>query len=218
MPKTPHWALTVLLALAAGCGHGDSRSPDQSSRSTGTGTLAAEDSADRIELVKPPPDFWRPESPEARLKLTLSAEKAQLRAGEMIRYRLELQNTGGRDVFFSEDPSFVKFGINHVEFHAYLTGPGQPERPLPPPFSLGGPKPSLESIRNRGSTKLELTLHSGETLISRPDQPAPNRFRDLKTLAVLRHPGRYRLRFVYDRAGDSRLRAESNVVEFEVVP
>lgn len=217
MPRTTRWALAAILALAAGC-NGGSRRPEQPRSPATPDSRAAEEAADRAELVLPAPYFWRPATPEAELKLTLVLEKTTLKIREKIRYRLELQNTGGKDVFFSEDPSFIKFGNNRIEYHAYLTEPGKSEKPLPGPFSLGGRMLTVDEIRERGPTNLRLTLHSGETLVSRPDQPASNRFRNLKTLTILRHPGRHRVRFVYDRAGDARLRAESNVVEFDVVP
>jgi len=87
---------------------------------------------------------------------------------------------------------------------------------LPGAFGLGARRPTVEEIRKRGPLKLQLTLLSGETLVSRPDSPAPNRFRELKTLTMLLHPGRHRVRFVYAQAAEPPLRAESNSVDFTV--
>lgn len=216
MTITNRWILAVSLAVAAGCRHGDSLPSDTPPAEPDA--RAAEEAADRAELVSPAPHLWQPDIREARLKLSLFLEKTTLRAGEKIRYRLELQNTGGQAVFFSEEESFMKRDDYGSEYNAYLTEPGESEAPLPPAFVLGSLPLTVEERRKRGRSGMRLTLQPGETLISRPDQPAPNRFRDLKTLTILKRPGRHRLRFVYDRAGEAELRTGSDVVEFDVVP
>ncbi len=115
MSKTTRWTFAAISAVAAGCGHNASRLPDPPSASVAADAWAGEEAADRAELVLPAPYFWRPDTPEAAFKLTLVLEKTTLKVREKIRYRLELQNTGGKDVYILEDPSFIKFGNNHIE-------------------------------------------------------------------------------------------------------
>ena len=208
--------LATLLIFAAACGHGDARLPDPASSPAAPDARAAEEAADRAELVLPPPYFWRPTVPQAALKLTLTLEKTNLKSGEKPRYLLEMQNIGGKDVSIYEDPSFVKFGVSHLIYHPYWTRPGAPEEKLIGPVSFGRQMMTVDEIRKRGPTKLELTLHSGETLVTRPDSPAPNRFREIKTLMSFDKPGNYRLRFVYDPAGEPASKVESNSVDFVV--
>lgn len=200
---------------------------------------AEHEGEDRKELVRPVPDFWRPESRGLALKLTLFLEKTTLRADEPLRYRLEVQNVGERDYFLYEDPSFIKTGqlMSHG-YRAILTAPGGAESGLSPPLRLfgGGPlKPAevdfrgmteaealatVKQLESREWTKNKLSLHlrPGETIVTRADA-AGGSFRELETDPVFDRPGVYRLRFAFDEGTDSdRIHAESPPVAFEVIP
>ncbi len=199
---------------------------------------AEHEAEDRKELVRPAPDFWRPESRGRALKLTLFLEKKTLRAGESLRYRLEAQNIGEKEIFLHEDPSFIKTGqIMDDEYRPFLTTPDGLETRMSPPFALfsGGPQnppevdftgmtevkaqAAVKRLESRDWTKNKLILHlrPGETIVTRSDPGG--RFRDLKTGTVFQRPGKYRLRFVFDEiAISAKVRAESPPVAFEVVP
>lgn len=200
---------------------------------------AEHEAEDRKELVRPAPDFWRPESRGRVLKLTLFLEKTTLRAGEPLRYRLEAQNIGEKEIFLHEDPSFIKTGkFLGTEYQPLLKTPDGVESRVSPPLWLwgGGPlKPAevdfrgmtdaearavMKQLEFRAWTKNKLILYlrPGETIITRPDD-AGGRFRELKTDAAFDRPGKYRLRFVFDELPvPDRIHAESDFVDFEVVP
>ncbi|HEX4048409.1 MAG TPA: hypothetical protein VH309_11270 [Elusimicrobiota bacterium] len=146
----------------------------------------------------PAPDYWQPKYPGCQLKLSLSPEKSTLRSGEKLRYRLELQNVGGKDCEFSENPSFIKLGENALssQYKFILTAPdGAASEILPPMPSFGSLPPPAKyhfskmtdaeadaAMKKMDSEKeardfLFLRLHPGETFATRPDSPAPDIFR-----------------------------------------
>lgn len=200
---------------------------------------AEHEAEDRKELVRPAPDFWRPESLGRALRLTLFLEKTTLRAGEPLRYRLELQNIGEKEIFLHEDPSFIKTGrFLGTKYRLFLTTPDGVESRASPPLWLfgGGPlKPAEEKYtamtaaeltaalkreesRDWSKNKLILYLRPGETIITRPDDVG-GRFRGLETSPAFDRPGKYRLRFVFEETAMSwKVHAESAPVAFEVVP
>jgi len=201
---------------------------------------AAHEDEDRKELVRPAPDFWRPESRGRALRLTLFLEKTTLRADERLRYRLEVQNIGEKEIFLLEDDSFIKTGkILGNEYQPLLTTPGGVESRMPLPINLlsgGLLKPAevdytdmtdaeamaaVKRLESRDWTKYKLSLHlrPGETIVTRADA-AGGRFRELKSsAAAFDGPGKYRLRFVFDQiALSDKVHAESPPVVFEVVP
>ncbi|MDP3542186.1 MAG: hypothetical protein Q8T11_06900 [Elusimicrobiota bacterium] len=200
---------------------------------------AEHEAEDRKELVRPAPDFWRPESRGRALKLTLFLEKTTLRTGEPLRYRLEAQNIGEKEIFLHEDPSFIKTGkFLGTEYQPLLKTPDGVESKLSPPLWLwgGGPlKPAevdfrgmtdaeaevaMKRLESRDWTKNKLILYlrPGETIVTRPDDSG-GRFRELKTDAAFDRPGKYSLRFVYDQVAlADNVHAESLPVVFEVAP
>lgn len=218
------------------CGRKEARLPASPPAAPNSG--ATQEASDRAELVLPSPEFWRPESAGRKIKLTLIAEKTTIRAGEKFRYRLEVQNVGEKDIFFHEDPSFIKVGEEawHGHYRILVKFPDGHESPLRPvTFHFDAlPKPAelnfadmtdteidaaLEKIDARKRTRktLELYLHPGETLFTRPDPTLPGSFRDLRIFTDLERPGRYRIRVVYDVKAPDPLHAESNTIELEVV-
>lgn len=200
---------------------------------------AEHEAEDRKELVRPAPDFWRPESRGRALKLTLFLEKTTFRAGEPLRYRLEAQNIGEKEIFLYEDPSFIKTGkFLGTEYQPLLKSPDGVESRVSPPLRLFGHAPlkpaeekytamtaaeltaalKREESRDWTKTKLILYLRPGETIVTRPDD-AGGHFRELETDAAFDQPGKYSLRFVYDQiALADNVRAESLPVVFEVAP
>lgn len=200
---------------------------------------AEHEEEDRKELVRPASEFWRPESRGRALRLTLFLEKATLRAGEPLRYRLEVQNIGEKEVFLHEDPSFIKTGrFLGSEYQPRLTPLGGVQSRLSAPIHLfgGGPlKPAEEKYtamtdaeltaamkreesRDWTKNKLILRLRPGETIVTRPDA-AGGGFRELKAAAAFDRPGRYSLHFVFNEIPvPERINAESAPVDFEVVP
>lgn len=200
---------------------------------------AEHEAEDRKELVRPAPDFWRPERRGQALKLTLFLEKTIVRADEPLRYRLEAQNIGEREIFLQEDESFLKTGkILGNEYQPLLTTPDGVESPMPLSIHLfggGSLKPAeidftgmteaevlaagkrLEGLK-RTKYKLSVHLRPGETIVTRADT-AGGRFRELKSAAAFDRPGKYTLRFVFDQiALIDKIHAESPPVVFEVVP
>jgi hypothetical protein len=200
---------------------------------------AEHEAEDRKELVRPAPDFWRPETRGLALRLELSLEKTTYRVGEPLRYRLEVQNVGEKEFLLHEDPSFIKTGkLMSRGYRAILTTPGEGEIRLSPPLRLfgGGPlKPADEKyaamtaaeltaavkrVESREWTKNKLILHlrSGETIVTRSDD-AGGRYRELQTEAAFDRPGKYLLRFIFDETANyAKVHAESPPVAFEVVP
>lgn len=240
----PRRAALAVLMLTFGCAGGRAPEPAPApdpwvaANEERLKDRAEHEAEDRKELVRPAPDFWRPESRGRALKLTLFLEKTTLRAGESLRYRLEVQNIGEKEVFLHEDPSFIKTGrFLGSEYRPLLTTPDGVESRMSPPIHLfgGGPlKPAevdysgmteaealaavkREESRDWTKNKLILHLRPGETIITRPD--AGGRFRELETSPVFDLPGKYRLRFVFHELPvPERIHAESVPVEFEVVP
>ncbi|MEK7858703.1 MAG: hypothetical protein AAB320_06130 [Elusimicrobiota bacterium] len=175
---------------------------------------------DRLELVLPPPSGWKPEKNKRKLKLTLIPEKTMLRKGEKFRYRMEIQNVGQENIIFSEPfAPFVKIGIldGTHDYTFLVTPPGGKEQEMRANFHTGAklmgeeiffPKHWTEAqieaavdkrrLEERAEGRLLLALQPGETLITRPDPPPPNRFRELFTRFNFDQLGTYRIRVVYD--------------------
>lgn len=245
MPSRSRLAALAALLLTSGCVGGRAPAPAPppdpwvASNEERLKERAEHEAEDRAELVRPAPDFWRPESRGRALKLTLFLEKTTLRAGEPLRYRLEVQNIGEKEIFLHEDPSFIKTGrFLGAKYQPILKTPDGVESRVSPPLWLwgGGPlKPAevdfrgmtdaeaqvamrrLES-RDWSQNKLILYLRPGETIVTRPNG-AGGRHRELKTDAGFDRPGKYSLRFVFDETAASfAVHAESPPVAFEVVP
>lgn len=241
----PRSAALAALILTLGCAGGRAPEPAPApdpwvvANEERRKDRAEHEAEDRKELVRPAPDLWRPESRGRALRLTLFLEKTTLRADEPLRYRLEVQNIGEKEVFLHEDPSFIKTGrFLGSEYRPLLTTPDGVESRVSPPLRLFGHGPlkpaevdfrgmteaealavdkRLES-RDWTKNKLILYLRPGETIVTRPDD-AGGRFRDLETSPVFDQPGKYRLRFVFHELPvPERIHAESAPVEFEVVP
>jgi hypothetical protein len=230
-----------LFAVAA-CNEHEVRPPEAPLQSAPTEQeeLAALEASDRQELVTPAPEFWRPESPEPRLKLTLTAEDMTLHTGEKFRYRLEIQNVGAKDYDLYEKNSFIKIGArtDSRSYKVVVTFPDGSNGAILPPmlqYDTLQPEPDVDMshmtkleadtalrehvARQRVRNDLFLSLHPGETLSTRPDSPPPNKFRTLITAYPFKQPGRYRIKIVYDtRADDEGVVAESNTIEFQVIP
>lgn len=241
----PRRAALAALMLTLGCAGGRAPEPAPApdpwvaANEERLKDRAEHEAEDRKELVRSAPDLWRPESRGRAVKLTLFLEKTTLRAGEPLRYRLEVQNVGEKEVFLHEDPSFIKTGrFLGSEYRPLLTTPdGVESRMLSPIHLFGGGalKPAEEKytamtdaeltaavkrLESRDWTENKLILHlrPGETIVTRPDD-AGGRFRELKTSSIFDLPGKYRLRFVFDEtATSSKVHAESPSVAFEVVP
>ena len=175
---------------------------------------------DRQELVLPPPPGWKPGEAKRKLKLTLIPEKTMLRKEEKFRYRIEIQNVGREDSIFSEPfAPFVKIGIldGTHDYTFLVTPPGGKEQEMRANFHTGAklmgeeiffPKHWTEAqieaavdkrrLEERAEGRLLLALQPGETLITRPAPPPPNRFRELFTRFNFDQLGTYRIRVVYD--------------------
>lgn len=247
MPSRSRLAALAALLLTSGCVGGRAPAPAPAppsdpwvaSNEERLKERAEHEAEDRKELVRPAPDFWRPESRGRALKLTLFLEKTTLRAGEPLRYRLEVQNIGEKEIFLHEDPSFIKTGrLLGAKYLPLLTTPDGVESRLSPPLHLFGHAPlkpaqeeytamtaaeltaalKREESRDWTKNKLILNLRPGEAIVTRSDA-ASGRFRELKTDAGFDRPGKYRLRFVFEETAISaKIRAESPPVAFEVVP
>jgi hypothetical protein len=210
-------ALTALLLAGGGCGRRNVRAPESVSSGIGRSDAVAQEAADRKELVEPAPPSWRPRTTGTEVSLHLSLKSSRLHAGDAVSYRLEIQNTGAQDVGFYEAPSFIKSGFyaSGNSYSALLTLPDGRELELPPPLPMFSLAPSTAASKE-SDEKLFLTLRPGETLATRPDETEGS-YRALRTSYEFEHPGRYSLRFVYDKRRSSGVYAESNAVVFEVL-
>ena len=162
---------------------------------------------DRHELVLQPKEAGKPGTVPLKLTIQLISEKSNLSLGDKYRYRLEIRNVGREPVAFRESaPSFIKDGslCAPADFSLLVTPPGGAERAVPC-------EPA--SAPAAAGSALDLTLQSGEYLLTRPEGPS-SRFRELRTPFHFDRPGTYRLKTVYAAAG---LRAESNTVAVDVV-
>ena len=159
---------------------------------------------DRKELVLQSKGDWKPAAVAQKLNVMLILEKGGLVTGDKVRYRLEIKNSGRNPVAFLESaPSFIKDGsfCAPSDFAFFVTPPGGAEQPLP-----------CEPSAAAGSG-LDLTLASGEYLLTRPEGPA-SRFRELRTPFHFDALGTYRLKLVYTATG---LRVESQSLAFDMV-
>jgi hypothetical protein len=228
-----------LALLAIACARREARSPEaRFSISAEKAELQEQESRDRREFVSEAPPSWKPERPGRVIGLTLTVEKSTLRPGDALRYRLDVQNVGKKDVAFDERPSFLKFDNSRERsfYDLILTTPDGKSSSLLPPFPdfdsyEGAPTLDASSMtaaqkaaaiseydaRQRADGFLFLTLHPGETMSTRPDGPDSNGYRVLHTAYRFEKPGAYGLRAVYDsRSLPDGLRAESNAVTFQV--
>jgi len=181
---------------------------------------------DRQELVLPPPPGWKPENVRRKLKLTLIPEKTMIRVNTFFRYRLEIQNEGREPVLLSEDsPGFIKDGrVGTHWFEFYVTPPGGEEtmvansfgamfdnKPVvfreyqfPDSMTTAEKDAAFEKIKanhkaeNNAREGLSLFLQPGETLLTRPNPPPPNSFRNLDIDLGFNKPGTYRIKAAYD--------------------
>ncbi len=179
---------------------------------------------DRKELVLPPRAGWKPEEAKRKLKVTLIPEKTMIRKGEAFRYRLEIQNIGQERIYIGDSaPSFIKTGSLFGKFRFYVTPPaGVEEKPMGRLYSstdegivplqeIVFPDTMTETQKEAAVTRmvaegnaaanLMLWLQPGETLLTRPQSPPPNRFRELKAAYDFDHPGTYRIKLVFDDLG-----------------
>ncbi|MFA6319031.1 MAG: hypothetical protein WC943_16595, partial [Elusimicrobiota bacterium] len=184
---------------------------------------ARQEVKDRAELVLPPPPGWKSEDIKHKFKLTLIAEKAIIRKGEKFRFRLEIQNVGSEHKYFIETcPSFMKSGVandsRHLEFFA--TPPSGQQVKMLGAFPSGDfrftehhfpdhwtEEQKIAELKRRqvdsqAACQLNLRLEPGETLVTKPDLPPPNKFRGLGTSFEFDKPGTYRIKAVYDDVGD----------------
>ncbi|MBI4349559.1 MAG: hypothetical protein HY553_22175 [Elusimicrobia bacterium] len=201
----------------------------------------AQEKLDREELIRPAPPGWKPEEPGRRVRLTLIVKEPTLRRGETLWYRLEFQNTGSESIDYFESDSFFKKGawlswgwkfyVNGEEVHLgdldFNRG-----APVAGPFEPPGWEKLTEAERDayvkrrnketeaayRRRTNLSVTLHPGETLVTRPwrnvgrevadrmwargEDPdrarAPGAFREFYSVFFqFDKPGKYRIKAVY---------------------
>ncbi|MFA6029703.1 MAG: hypothetical protein WC969_07615 [Elusimicrobiota bacterium] len=131
---------------------------------------------------------------------------------------MEIRNIGDEIVSLVEVPvSFIKSGSLHLSqgFEFYVTPPGgktarmlgsyledrlvREEIEFPENWTEGQKAAAFERLKANEKTSggLQLALHPGETLSTRPDTPPPNRFRDLASRFQFDKPGTYRIRAVY---------------------
>lgn len=176
---------------------------------------------DRKELVLSPPAGWKPENVRRKIKLTLIPEKTMIRAGERFRYRLETQNVGQEPVMLSEDQrAFVKTGnLSGPWYRFYVTLPDGKKEQLDNTFhpSFIDVSPLHEyhfpatmtsaqkdaafkqiQLQEHAESAIRLELLPGETVVTRPDPPPPNRFRDMDADLVFKKPGTYRVKATFE--------------------
>lgn len=174
---------------------------------------------DRRELVLPPPAGWKPESVRLKIRLTLIPEKTMVHKGAKFRYRLETQNVGKEPVTFFEDRSaFVKSGSLYGSWYRfYATLPDGREKQLRGAIDFSDESPLQEyhfpstmtsaekdaafkkiQLQETAEDGIALQLLPGETLVTRPDPPPPNRFRDLDTSFKFDKPGTYRIKVAFE--------------------
>ena len=157
--------------------------------------------SDRRELVLQPRRGWTPEAQGLKVTILLIGEKSRIKAGEKMRYRVELRNVGGETVVFKEAaPSFIKEGSLCGGLFYFEAGGWKGKR-----RGLG----CREAFAGAVSSGLNLALRPGEYLLTRRGGDS-DRFRDLETSFVFVR-GTYRLRVGYAPLG-----AVSNTVVLEV--
>lgn len=170
----------------------------------------------RRELITSAPSDFKPANAASKIRLRLKLEKSEVRAGEAIRYELELINEGGQAFAFSEVyPSLFKTGRPSDRMRLMLKEPLGTERNLRPPFpkGIGSAVPEIKfppglpsdqkvafveemQLRANAAGHLFAKLAPGETLRARGDGPGDH-FRTLRTRYRFNVPGNYELRAVY---------------------
>lgn len=192
-PRVRRLAFAALAALAA-CGRPSEPPPPETA-----------EQRDRRELTLQARRDWKPESAGRKMTILLILDKSSIRRGESPRYRLEIRNVGREPLAFREaPPSFIKDGsLCGTEDFRILLKSKRGEESLPCEPEISPP----------ASSGLDLTLKSGDYLLTRPDGPR-DRFRALRAGRRFDSLGRYRLKVVYSAGG---LRAASNSVNFSVV-
>jgi hypothetical protein len=184
-----------------------------------------QEALDRKELVIPAPPGWQPEPVDVRLKLALIPQKTTIRVGEKFSYRVELQNVGRKWYMFSlfpEGSDFIKGGsLVSQKFHFYVIPPDGKRLGMGAPNVYTKGIVQLHEIFPKGMSNEQkaaefrrmalegplaavtnVALEPGEILVSRPDPPPPNRFRELRTNVEFDKPGVYRIGLVYDDLGE----------------
>ena len=187
---------------------------------------------DRLELVLPPPSGWKPENTRRKLKMTLTLEKTEIHVGDTFCYRVETQNAGREPISFSESaPGFIKDGGLHDHwFGLYITPPGSEPAPMghivlpgtfdpshfheyhfPDSMTTAEKDAAFERIKIEGKVESDLwvTVQSGETLITRPNPPPPNRFRCLKPHFRIQKPGakNFEIQLGFQKPGTYNIKA-----------
>jgi hypothetical protein len=199
------WTLCAMAAVVckqAAAAPAPDQKPPLSAYDLENAAKEKQEAKDRQELVLAPPPGWRPGKVRRKIKLTLIPEKKTIRVGQLFRYRLEIQNVGREEIYFSERyPGFIKNGDLSTDhwFELYATPPGGKKKALPNQFM-----PSRESmhappdVREIDRSDFSLALQPGETLFTRPDSPPTNKFRDLIVEFSFMKPGIYRINAAYD--------------------
>lgn len=173
---------------------------------------------DHAELVLPPPPGFRPLNEDRKIALRLILERTKIKVGERPRFRLEFQNIGRGNVFFSELEGFFKRGsFWGGVFKCLITdSSGKTKSPLPP-LGIGQKLTSTFTIPNarfmsekqideeiarmnadKSATETIVDLKPGEILATRADPPKSG-FRDLVLNYSFDRPGRYKIRIEYPR-------------------
>lgn len=190
-----------LLILAAGCGRSEPPADPAAEYQRKLALMPAEQRAaveeydrvvekwgarDRAELVRPAPPDFKPVTPEGKLELRLIPQKSILRKGEDFWYRLELQNVGGKPIWWADGTwSFFKDGSLENDASFVLVEPDGRRQKVPLPFPISAPFGSgtftlpksmsekqkegfLRSLRSEPrSLHVTVELHPGEILVSR---------------------------------------------------
>lgn len=151
---------------------------------------------DHVEMVRPAPPGWKPQSPGYKVKLTLIPQKTKLRRRQIFRYRVEMQNVGEEVIDFQDSVySLFKSGNYSNNFSFRLTEPDGAVVNLGGHLSYGDECPrqgmeihfpgeehmtpaqkdaEMERLNEEGWREVALTsslwvkLRPGETLLSRP--------------------------------------------------
>lgn len=193
------------------------------------GKIESEESAlVRRELITSAPSGFKPANAASKVRFRLKLEKSDVRAGEAIRYQLELINEGGQTFAFSEVyPSLFKTGRPSDRMRLMLKEPAGTEVNLRPPLPKGirGKIPEIKfppgltseqkaafveemNLRSNAAGHLFAKLAPGETLRARGDGPNDH-FRTLRTRYRFNVPGNYELRAVYGGLDEPGLSSNS---------
>lgn len=201
--------------------------------------------SERRELVLPPPTDFKPEVKGRKLRLTLVPRQKSIKVGERFWYRIEIKNVGHQAVRFRDWKSFLKRGDQYASgrWNFELINPSGKRIDLVVGTLYGELAvsdagldtvdiPGAEKMtdaevqdfirrdapRRRADLDIDVTLASGETLVSRPwrwhdvferrerkgrgeknltPQP-PGPWRELWVSHVFKEPGNYSISVAYD--------------------